>query len=201
MTGTQGETGLIARYTRPGMGAIWTDENKYRMLAGGGDGCVARRWREDGIVPARPRQAIRDRGDFDLKRIQRDRGRSEARRDRLHHGGGGEDRAAESRWLHYGLTSNDVVDTAQALQVKAASAIIARGHRGAGGGAEAARARVQAHADDRPHARRACRADDLRAEAAELVRGDASAIWRASTPRRKTCASASSPARWAPSAI
>ena len=33
----------------------------------------------------------------------------------------------EARWLHYGLTSNDVVDTAQALQIKAASAIIAGG--------------------------------------------------------------------------
>ena len=37
--------------------------------------------------------------------------------------------AGASRWLHYGLTSNDVVDTAQALQVRAASEIIRAGHR------------------------------------------------------------------------
>ena len=61
----------------------------------------------------------------------------------------------EARWLHYGLTSNDVVDTAQALQIKEASAILSddlhRLH-------EVLRRRAldSAHAHDRPNARRAC---------------------------------------------
>ena len=46
----------------------------------------------------------------------------------------------EARWLHYGLTSNDVVDTAQALQIKAASALLREGILALTRGAEAARA-------------------------------------------------------------
>jgi adenylosuccinate lyase len=53
--------------------------------------------------------------------------------------------AEASRWLHYGLTSNDVVDTAQALQLKQASAILLDGLRGS----EAADVGALAHAVSR----------------------------------------------------
>ena len=79
----------------------------------------------------------------------------------------------EARWFHYGLTSSDVVDTALALQLRDAGELLLagldraeRGRAGAGRGAPP-------HADHRPHARRARRADHLRPEAAGLGDGAA----------------------------
>ncbi len=104
------------------MGRIWSDEAKYRawleveivsseVLA------------EDGIVPPEAARAIRERGDFDTERIRQVE--AEVKHDVIAFTTAvAEKIGPESRWLHYGLTSNDVVDTAQALQLKAASAIL-----------------------------------------------------------------------------
>src|SRR5277367_2395278 len=113
---------LIARYTRPAMGAIWTDESKYGMWlaveSAASDVLAA-----DGIVPAEAAKAIRERGAIDVERIREIE--AEVKHDIIAFTTAvAEKIGPESRWLHYGLTSNDVVDTAQALQVKAASAII-----------------------------------------------------------------------------
>src|ERR1700752_474459 len=125
MTGTQGENGLIARYTRPGMGAIWTDENKYRMWLKV-ETAASETLAEDGIVPPEAGAAIRDRGDFDLRSIHDIE--SEVKHDVIAFTTAvAEKIGPQARWLHYGLTSNDVVDTAQALQVKEASALIREG--------------------------------------------------------------------------
>ena len=105
-----------------------------------------------------------------------------------------------SRWFHYGLTSNDVVDTAQALLLQQASAILLRDLEQLRDAAEAARAGVPAHGADRPHARRACRADHVRAEARDLARrGEAQSDPAAARPPR-TCGSARPRARSARSA-
>ena len=124
---------MIDRYTRPGMGRIWTEENKYRCwleVEAAATAVLA----EDGVVPAAAANAIGTKADFSVARI----GEIEAEvkhdviafttavAENLNAQGLG----AESRWLHYGLTSNDVVDTAQALQVKAASALIREGLTG-----------------------------------------------------------------------
>src|ERR1700757_1529358 len=78
---------------------------------------------EDGIVPREAAAAIRDRGDFDLRRIHEIE--SEVKHDVIAFTTAvAEKIGPQARWLHYGLTSNDVVDTAQALQIKAASALI-----------------------------------------------------------------------------
>jgi len=120
---------LIPRYTRPEMGAIWTEENKYRQwleveLA------ASEALAELGEVPREAAQALRQHADFDAERI----GEIEAQvkhdvisfttavAEKLAAAGASD----ASRWLHYGLTSNDVVDTAQALQLKAASEILRR---------------------------------------------------------------------------
>ena len=66
------------------------------------------------------------------------------------------------RWLHYGLTSSDVLDTALALQLKQAGRVIDDGAADADRRAGRSRARVPRHALRRPHARRPRRADDLR---------------------------------------
>ena len=116
---------MIPRYTRVPMGRIWSDEAKFRawleveivsseVLA------------EDGIVPVEAARAIREHGDFDLDRIREIE--AEVKHDVIAFTTAAAEKIGpESRWLHYGLTSNDVVDTAQALQIKAASAILRDG--------------------------------------------------------------------------
>jgi adenylosuccinate lyase len=105
------------------MGAIWTEENKYRMWLAV-EIAASDTLAEDGIVPAEAAQAIRERARIDVQRIQQIE--AEVRHDVIAFTTAVAEKVGpEARWLHYGLTSNDVVDTAQALQVKAASGIIA----------------------------------------------------------------------------
>jgi adenylosuccinate lyase len=121
---------MIARYTRPEMGAIWSDQHKYQCwleveLA------AAEALAELGEVPPEAAQALRAHAAFELGRIYEIE--REVRHDviafttaiaeRMRASGAAE----ASRWLHYGLTSNDVVDTAQALQLRNASKLIAAG--------------------------------------------------------------------------
>jgi adenylosuccinate lyase len=118
---------MIARYTRPQMGAIWTDQGRLE------------RWleveiaatdvlAERGVVPREAAARIRERARVDAARVLEIEAR--VRHDviafTLAVGEAiGDPEAA--RWLHYGLTSNDVVDTAQALQVREASRLIDAG--------------------------------------------------------------------------
>jgi adenylosuccinate lyase len=121
---------MIERYTLPEMGRIWGDESKYRAwleveLA------TAEALAETGEVPADAAQLLRQHASFELPRIQEIE--REVRHDVIAFTTAvSESMAAAghreaSRWLHYGLTSNDVVDTAQALLVRSASAIISKG--------------------------------------------------------------------------
>jgi adenylosuccinate lyase len=107
------------------MGRIWSDENKFRTWLDV-EIAASETLAEAGIVPAEAARAIREKGNFNVDRILQIE--SEVKHDVIafttnvaQHVG------PESRWLHYGLTSNDVVDTAQALLVKQASAIIRKG--------------------------------------------------------------------------
>jgi adenylosuccinate lyase len=116
---------LIARYTRPAMGRIWSEENKYRMWLEV-EATASDVLSEAGIVPRSAAQAIRAYGEVDVARIQEIE--AEVKHDVIAFTTAmAEKIGPESRWLHYGLTSNDVVDTAQALQIKAASAIVREG--------------------------------------------------------------------------
>ncbi len=116
---------MIDRYTRPEMGRIWSDENKYHCWLTV-EIAASQALAHAGIVPQTAADAIRDRGDFTVDRINE----IEAE---VHHDviafttAVAEHIGPEARWLHYGLTSTDVVDTAQALQLKAASSIIRAG--------------------------------------------------------------------------
>ena len=118
---------MIARYTRPAMGRIWSDDNKYRAWLTV-EVAASQALAAAGLVPQKAADAIRDRGGFTVDRIHEIE--AEVRHDVIaftttvaEHIGSTED----SRWLHYGLTSTDVVDTAQALQLRDASAIIRAG--------------------------------------------------------------------------
>ena len=112
------------------MGRIWSDQNKFQQwleveLA------AAEALAELGVVPAEAAAALRAHAGFEVARIH------EIEREVKHDviafttavaetmASAGQ--AEASRWLHYGLTSNDVVDTAQALQLRQASAILIRG--------------------------------------------------------------------------
>jgi adenylosuccinate lyase len=115
---------MIARYTRPEMGRIWSDENKYSCWLTV-EVAASQALAAAGLVPQDAADTIRDRGGFTVERINAIE--TEVRHDVIaftttvaEHIGSTE----ASRWLHYGLTSTDVVDTAQALQLKEASAIL-----------------------------------------------------------------------------
>src|SRR6476660_3740960 len=105
------------------MGRIWSDENKFRCWLKV-EAAASLTLADAGIVPENAARAIAERGDFDLKRIHEIE--AEVRHDVIAFTTAVAEKVGpEARWLHYGLTSNDVVDTAQALQIKEASKIIA----------------------------------------------------------------------------
>ena len=115
---------MIARYTRPEMGRIWSDENKYRMWLAV-ELAATQSLSEAGLVPKKAARALSERAGFDLSRIQKIE--AEVKHDVIAFTTAVAEKVADpdlSRWLHFGLTSNDVVDTAQALQIKSASEIL-----------------------------------------------------------------------------
>src|SRR5271154_2932560 len=109
------------------MGRIWTEENKYRCWLRV-ESAASTVLAEDGVIPTAAAEAIATRASFDVGRIQAIE--AEVKQDviafttAVSESLKAQGLDAESRWLHYGLTSNDVVDTAQALQVKEASSLI-----------------------------------------------------------------------------
>jgi len=104
------------------MGHIWSDQNKFRTWLEV-EIAATETLAEVGLVPQSAAVAIREKGDFDLDRIQAIE--AEVKHDVIAFTTAVAEKVGpDSRWLHYGLTSNDVVDTAQALLVKQASAII-----------------------------------------------------------------------------
>src|SRR5262249_41436711 len=106
---------MIDRYTRPEMGRIWTEENKYRQWLAV-ELASTEALAQLGDVPREAAQLLRAHATFDVARIQAIEREvkhdviafttavSESMRAAGH--------AEASRWLHYGLTSNDIVDTA-----------------------------------------------------------------------------------------
>ena len=114
---------MIPRYTRPEMGRIWSDENRFRTWLTV-EVAATETLAEAGLVPKDAAKAIRECADFDLERIQEIE--AEVRHDVIAFTTAvAEIVGPHARWFHYGLTSNDVVDTAQALLIGQASAIIA----------------------------------------------------------------------------
>jgi adenylosuccinate lyase len=118
---------VIPRYTREEIGAVWTQQRRMNAwleveLA------ATDAWAAEGVVPEEAARACRERASFTVEAVEE--------RERTT----GHDVAAfvdvvsssigdEGRWLHYGLTSSDVLDTALALQLSDAGEIILRGAR------------------------------------------------------------------------
>jgi len=114
---------LIPRYTRTELGRIWNEENRFRTWLKV-EIAATETLAEAKIVPKQAARAIRELADFRLDRIREIE--AEVRHDVIAFTTAvAEFVGPESRWFHYGLTSNDVVDTAQALLIKEASEVIA----------------------------------------------------------------------------
>ena len=114
---------MIPRYTRPEMGRIWSDENRFRTWLAV-EVAATETLAEAGMVPKDAAHAIRERADFNLNRIAEIE--AEVRHDVIAFTTAvAEIVGPHARWFHYGLTSNDVVDTSQALLIQQASVIIA----------------------------------------------------------------------------
>src|SRR6266508_3466739 len=113
---------MIARYTHPEMGRIWSDERRYEtwLLV---ETAAAEAMASAGIVPSDAARDIRERGAFDVARIE------EIEQTTQHDVIAFTTAVAEkvgpsARWLHFGMTSSDVVDTAQALQMREACDLV-----------------------------------------------------------------------------
>jgi hypothetical protein len=172
---------MIPRYTRPDMGRIWTDENKFQKWLDV-EIATAEVEAEAGLIPKSAAKAIRKKARFEVERIL------EIERKVKHDviaftTNVSEHVGREGRYLHYGLTSNDVVDTAQALLVRDASALLAAGLNRLG---EVLKKRpgVSAHAYDRPHPRYSRRAHHFWLQACHLVRGEPAQHGQAGLCRR-----------------
>jgi adenylosuccinate lyase len=113
---------LIPRYTHPEMGRIWSDERRYEtwLLV---ETAAAEAMAAAGIIPAEAARDIRERGGFDIARIE------EIEQTTQHDVIAFTTAVAEkvgpsARWLHFGMTSSDVIDTAQALQMRDACDLV-----------------------------------------------------------------------------
>ncbi|WP_438431390.1 adenylosuccinate lyase [Gorillibacterium sp. sgz500922] len=113
---------MIERYTRPAMGAVWTEENKFKawleveLLA-----CEA--WSELGVIPKEDVQALRQNARFDIDRVYEIE--QETKHDVIAFTRAvSETVGPERKWVHYGLTSTDVVDTALGYLLKQANDIL-----------------------------------------------------------------------------
>lgn len=113
---------MIDRYTRAEMGAIWSEENRYQawleveILA-----CEA--WAKLGEIPESDAVKIREKAAFDVDRIHEIE--AETRHDVVAFTRAvSESLGEERKWVHYGLTSTDVVDTALSYVLKQANGLI-----------------------------------------------------------------------------
>ncbi|WP_263841578.1 adenylosuccinate lyase [Salinibacter sp.] len=113
---------MIDRYTRPPMGDLWSEEQKFQSwldveLAA----CAA--WSEISAIPPEDVETLYDEADFDVDRIH------EIEKETKHDvvaftRAVSETLGEEKKWVHYGLTSTDVVDTAYMVRIKKANSLI-----------------------------------------------------------------------------
>jgi len=119
---------MIPRYTNPEMGAIWSERRRYETWLDV-ELAATDAMAEAGLVPADAARELRAKAAFDVARI-------EAIEQVTQHDviafttSVAESVGPAARWLHFGLTSSDVVDTAQAIQMREACDLIVKGLAG-----------------------------------------------------------------------
>ena len=131
---------MIPRYTNPEMGGIWSDQRRYETWLDV-ELAATDAMAEAGLVPADAARELREKGAFDIGRIE------EIEQVTQHDVIAFTTAVAErvgpaARWLHFGLTSSDVVDTAQAIQMREACDLIVKDIAGL---MEAVRLRAEEH--------------------------------------------------------
>lgn len=113
---------MIDRYSRPEMVRIWTEENKFKAYLEV-EILAAEAWSELGVIPREDIKLLRDKARFDVSRIHEIEKVT-------HHDVVAFTRAVsetlgeERKWVHYGLTSTDVVDTANGYLIRQANDIL-----------------------------------------------------------------------------
>src|SRR5688500_5962433 len=113
---------MISRYTRPQTGRIWEEENKYRRWLDV-ELAVTETLAAEGIVPKEAAAEIKAKAAFSVDRINEIE--AEVKHDVIAFTTSvAEHVGPAAGYFHFGLTSSDVLDTAMALQVAEASAII-----------------------------------------------------------------------------
>ncbi len=113
---------MIERYSRPEMRAIWTEENKFRAWLEV-EICSCEAWAELGVIPKEDVKVLREKADFNIDRIYEIE--QETRHDVIAFTRAvSETLGSERKWVHYGLTSTDVVDTASGYLLKQANVIL-----------------------------------------------------------------------------
>ena len=113
---------MIERYSRPEMRAIWTEENKFRAWLEV-ELCACEAWADLGVIPKEDTVKLRQNATFDIDRIYEIE--QETRHDVIAFTRAvSESLGEERKWVHYGLTSTDVVDTAMGYLLKQANDIL-----------------------------------------------------------------------------
>jgi adenylosuccinate lyase len=116
---------MVPRYTRPRMGKIWEDQNKYQRWLDV-ELAVVGALAEEGVIPRQDAAEIQSRASFSVDRINEIE--AEVKHDVIAFTTSvAEYVGPASRFFHFGLTSSDVLDTAMALQVRDASVVIFEG--------------------------------------------------------------------------
>jgi len=118
---------VIPRYTREEIGAVWTQQRRMETwlqveLA------ATDAWAAEGMVPEEAARACRERASFTVGAVE-ERERTTGHDVAAFVDVVGQSIGDQGRWLHYGLTSSDVLDTALALQLREAGEVIVRGAR------------------------------------------------------------------------
>jgi len=119
---------VIERYTRPEMGAVWSEQRKLETWLAV-EIAVVEALADQGVVPGADLEAIRGRASFTVEAVK------EREKITDHDVAAFVDVVAASvgdagRWVHHGLTSSDVLDTALGLQIAAAGPVLVAGARG-----------------------------------------------------------------------
>jgi adenylosuccinate lyase len=113
---------MIPRYSRPEMSAVWTEENKFGAYLKVEIEAAAA-WSKLGVIPAEDVEKLRTKATFDVQRIYEIE--KETRHDIVAFTRAvSESLGDEKKWVHYGLTSTDVVDTANGYLIKQANNIL-----------------------------------------------------------------------------
>lgn len=116
---------MISRYSRPEMTEIWTEQNQFQSWLDV-ELAVCKAWSEIGHIPEEDVNILYEKASFDINRIKEIE--ESTRHDVVAFTRAvSETLGEEKKWIHYGLTSTDVVDTALGLRLKQANDLLRKG--------------------------------------------------------------------------